>query len=695
MKIILGTTLLCLLSYCGLLLLDKLYPPDLWRYRDLSAVVNDRHGQWLYVYLSGDDKYRLSTSHTALPDDYLKLLINYEDKDFYSHNGIDFSAIVRALGQNIVAGRTLSGASTLSMQTAKLLSPRPRTLKSKVIEAFRAWQLERRFSKAEILDMYTTLAPAGGNREGLTAAAHYYLNKPLGKISLAEAAWLVALPQSPKRLSHDAAAAVAARNKVLKRAVDKQIISTERYRQASNEPLTITPTPFPRLAPHLSNYSRNKFNNNKLGDSGSRQKIPSWLDASLQRGLQQVLSANLPLQQQNANLVGGILANANGEWLAYAGSADFFAAARQGQVDMLTAVRSPGSTLKPFITLFAFDWLNYQPQTSIDDTPIVGAYSPTNYDSNYQGTITLAQALRRSRNVPAVRLLHKIKPDYFVNKLEKHGVKMFFPANGRANLSVALGGVGVRGDALTKAYSQLANCTYADKSYQADMALADTTSCRQVSSILQQSQDGQGRVFFGSEPVAFKTGTAYGWRDRWIFAYTKDYTIVLWSGRADGQFAERRASAETLIPLLRQVVGLLPNPPQSYRAFSLPTIANARLPRRLQHVGVGRKNTPLLPPTKQYNGFAVVSPLPNSLVDLHRQPLLSLEVQNGKPPFIYLLNDSIIAQTADRRLSLQAQRGGSYHLLVVDADGNTAESRFSVQQQLNNNKHKGKRAVFD
>lgn len=707
------------ISYVGLLFLDKAYPPHLSRYHDLSTVITDRHGRWLRVYLSHDDKRRIATQHQQLPDDYLKLLINYEDRQFYQHHGVDFSAIVRALWQNLTAGKTVSGASTLTMQTAKLLNPRPRTLKNKIIEAFRAWQLERRFSKAEILDMYATLAPMGGNREGLAAAAHFYLNKPLDKLSLAETAWLVALPQSPTRLSLNDKAAITARNKVLKRAFDYQIIDTLRYHQALAEPLVITRTPFPLLAPHVSNYRRQQSTQSQKGknrnDRNNNQKteyaLSTTLDNTLQRGLSQTLSAQLPEQHRNANLAGGILHNPSGEWLAYVGSADFFSKQRQGQVDMLSAVRSPGSTLKPFITLLAFDWLNYQPQTTIDDTPMTDAYRPDNYDGLYQGRITLAEALSRSRNVPAVRLLQQIKPDYFVSHLQKMGLSLFFPRGGRANLSVALGGVGVRGTDLAKRYRQLANCTYGqgEKLVTAPTAkvakaakaadIADKNSCQQVTYILQQSQDGQGRLFFGKQPVAFKTGTAYGWRDRWIFAYSKDYTIVLWSGRADGQYAEQRASAEALIPVLRQVVGLLPNPPQSYQPLKVRNISNKQLPPRLRHVGDTQLRSPTLAASSTSSSqikrqrLKIAAPLPDSTIDYRHQQALNLHIRNGRPPFIYLLNDHIIAETADRRVSFQPKVGGSYHLLVIDAEGNTTESHFRLQQAKNTTA--GKRAVFN
>ncbi len=732
---------LALLSYVGLHVLDKLYPPDLRRYEDVSTVVTDRRGQWLRVYLSSDDKYRIQTARADLPEDYLRLLINYEDKDFYTHNGIDVSAIFRALGQNLSSGRVVSGASTLSMQTARLLMPTPRTLRGKIRQAFRAWQLERRLSKNQILSIYATLAPVGGNREGLTAASYYYLNKPVDKLSLGESAWLVALTQSPEKLSHNKLLAKLARDKVLKRALDNGIIDTSHYRQALAEPLVITPTAFPFMAPHrvarakraaVARQQRLKTTSPQISTTPTKTTptktratkptpskitpskitlIKTTLDSALQRGLQQVLSAQLPQQHAKANLAGAIMDNASGQWLAYVGSADFFNKDRQGQVDMLQAVRSPGSTLKPFITLFAFDWLHFQPQTTIDDTPMVAGYQPSNYDGRYDGRITLAEALRRSRNVPAVRLLRHIQPDYFAERLQRAGVKLYLPRGGKPNLSLALGGVGVRGAQLARLYRQLARCSFADeatadetivnervadnpleKSQLARSRLADSKACKQVTQILQHSGDGQGRLYFGREPVAFKTGTAYGWRDRWIFAYSKAYTIVLWSGRADGQFAEQRASAEALIPVLRQVLGLLPNPPARAPRLGLgQAIANQHLPPRLRHVAsaaevasqherAGKTAAPrALAHAQALNALTISAPLDNAVIEWQAGMPLSFRVQGGKPPYIYLLNEHLLTQTPETYLKSPAPSAGSYHLLVIDAEGNSAATRFRLQ----------------
>lgn len=682
----------------GLWCLDRVYPLTVSRYHDQSLIITDKHGEWLQVYLSQDDKRRIATTPQQVTADYLRLLIHYEDQRFYRHHGIDWWAILRASGQNIAAGKVVSGASTLTMQTAKLLHPRPRTFRSKLIEIFRAWQLERQFSKPEILAMYLTLAPAGGNIEGLQAAAYHYLAKPLDKLSLAESAWLVALPQSPTKLTaNNPTAAVAARNKVLKRAYDDEIINALQYQQAISQPLRLKRIAFPLFAPHISQQAKRHYQRQTDVSKARHFAAKTTLDKSLQIALNQALTAQLPLQHPKSNLAAAIMDNAGGHWLAYVGSADFFANARQGQVDMLTAVRSPGSALKPFISLLAFDWLHYQPQTTIDDTPIRNQpYQPSNYDADYQGRITLAEALQRSRNIPAVRLMAAIKPEYFADKVRQHGLPLYFPVSGKPNLAVALGGVGIKGIELAQLYRQLANCAY-DNSIKAtahfvtdsgkpgipSTALATQTACWQVTDILRKSRDGQGRVYFGAEPIAFKTGTAYGWRDRWIFAYSKDYTIVLWSGRADGQFAEQRAGAEALIPLLRQVVARLPSPPL-YDPQKRPQqqMTGQALPLRLRHVGTKQTAANLTQAVTELAAnsqpFSIVAPLHGGKIEYQQDMALNLQIAGGKPPFIYLLNEQMIAQTPNRQHRYDNAVTGSYRLIVIDSEGHTAGSQFQL-----------------
>ncbi|SUO97962.1 transglycosylase domain-containing protein [Suttonella ornithocola] len=397
-------------SICLLLWLDILYPPNLNKIQHLSRQVLDHSGELVYLTLSSDDTWRIST--ITLPETYKKLLIHIEDKNFFQHHGIDFGAIIRAGYQNLKARRVISGASTLTMQTVRLLEPRPRTFKNKIIEVFRAWQLERRLSKSEILQIYSTLAPMGGNIEGINAAALYYFNKPVTKLSLSEIAWLITIPQAPNRLKHPQQS-LKARNQLLNKAYQNSVISQTDYHNASKEMLTLHQYSFPRYAPHYSQK--------QLSQHPQENIILTALDLSLQKKLENRLTKALAQLDNKSNLAAAIIDNNTAQILAYLGSADYYSTRRKGQNDLLTAIRSPGSTLKPFITLYAFEHLRYQANSKIDDTLITTlSYRPTNYDGYYRGTITLTEALVASRNIPAVRLLAEIGAETFTQYLKKN-----------------------------------------------------------------------------------------------------------------------------------------------------------------------------------------------------------------------------------------------------------------------------------
>ncbi|UJF24971.1 penicillin-binding protein 1C [Suttonella sp. R2A3] len=629
-------------------LLDRLFPPDLSRYQDCSSVVVDREGKVLNIALSQDEQWRLSVAQ--LSPHYLKLLIAYEDQSFFAHIGVDPLAIARATWQNISNMRVISGASTLTMQTARLLEPRPRTLANKAIEALRALQLEWHYDKKTILEMYATLAPMGGNVQGVETASWYYFAKPARDLTLSEAAWLVALPQSPKRYS-DPIYAQEARDKVLQRALTQDVIAREEIERALAEPIIIKARPMPRHAPHISAYLRNR--------QPEQCVIGSTLDANLQTALETLLAQTLRSRDAKSNMAGAVLDNSSGEYLAYVGSADFFSLKRDGQIDMLRAVRSPGSTLKPFITLFAFDWLNYHPSSHINDTPITrGSYRPVNYDGRFSGEITLADALARSRNVPAVRLLAAIDPDYFAAALRRRGLSLFFPGNKQANLAIALGGVGVRADELIHLYRDLANCTFNPR-----QELAEQRACINVTRILYQVSD----LRYGDEPVALKTGTSYGWRDGWLIGYTRDVTLLLWEGRADGSAGEQRSGGEALLSPMRQLVALLPKEKTPYTA----------LPPLERYITQTRRAVQPSTTVKQ-NVLHIVSPLSNSQIDWRENSPISLVVKGGQAPYLWFINDEVVAQTATPRAQFQPQTGGTYYLSVIDQQGESASARFSL-----------------
>lgn len=629
---------LLFLLYILARVIDHHYPPDLSRYRALSPQISDARGELLRVHLSADEQYRLAVGQ--LPRHYRAMLIAYEDRRFLTHPGIDPLAIIRAAWQNLSHGRTVSGASTLTMQTARLLEPRPRTFKNKLIEAFRAWQLERRYSKDEILHIYATLAPMGGNRSGIETAARYYFGKGAAALSTAESAWLIALPQSPNRLKNpDKAQAAAVR--VLELAHARGAIDRRDYQLALADNVRPGSHPFPALARHYL---------------ARHPDTPSSIDARLQQGFEHTLSQALPGLPAHVTLAALLVDNDSGAVRAYVGNADYFSVTRRGAVDILSAIRSPGSTLKPFVYLAAFSRFHYRPDTLIDDTPISESpWRPRNYDKRYLGRISLADALRQSRNIPAVRLMMELDAGEFASHLARHHLTLHFPGQSAPTPALILGGVGVRASELAQLYRELALCTWR----QPVPTLASKNACAQTTRILRHVAD----IRYGAERVALKTGTAYGWRDQWLIGYSKRYTLLLWRGRADGGFAEERDSSD-LLPIYHDLWALLPDAP-----LRNPEIAP--LPPRPRPLAI-----------RQGGGqqrFAILVPADGSSLELSAGQTLNLRAQHGKAPYQWFVNGHYQGSTTIPERSYRPQGSGHYHLEILDAKGERASIRFHIQ----------------
>ncbi|MDH3476106.1 MAG: transglycosylase domain-containing protein, partial [Rhodospirillales bacterium] len=369
--------------------LDRVFPPELSRLGGTSTLVLDSQGRLLRAFTTADGAWRLATVPAQVDPLYLAMLEAYEDRRFRYHPGVDPLAVLRAAGQALRAGRVVSGASTLTMQTARLLEPRPRGLWAKLVEAARALQLEARYGKDRVLGFYLTLAPFGGNLEGLRAASLAYLGKEPVRLTPGEAALLVALPQSPSRLRPDRfpAAARAARDKVLAVMERRGLLSAHQAAEAREEPVPRRRRDLPFHAPHLAR---------RLA-SGGAPVLRTTIDGDLQRALERLAALEMHLLQPRASLAALVVENGSGRVLAYLGSADFFDSARAGQVDMVRAVRSPGSALKPFIYGMAFDELLVHPETIVADLPTrFGDYRPENFQRSYHGEVTVREALQRS-----------------------------------------------------------------------------------------------------------------------------------------------------------------------------------------------------------------------------------------------------------------------------------------------------------
>ncbi|MDB5515030.1 MAG: Penicillin-binding protein, partial [Tardiphaga sp.] len=515
----------------------SLGPLPLAQARQVSTTVVDRNGKLLRAYAMTDGRWRLPVNaRTSVDPTYLDLLLAYEDRRFRSHRGVDPLALGRAAFQLVTEGHIVSGGSTITMQLARLIEPRQqRSIGAKLRQAVRALEIERQLSKDQILDLYLALAPFGGNLEGIRAASLGYFGKEPKRLSLAESALLVALPQSPetRRLDRHPAHARAARDRVLERIVHEGRVSAEDANLAKAVPVPRLRKPLPILAPHSADQAT------------SLVKDAPVIRLTLESGIQRALEA---LARDRASALGpnlsiGIVAvdNDSGDVIARVGSPDYFDDRRAGQVDMTRAVRSPGSTLKPFIYGLAFEDGFVHPDSLIDDRPIrFGSYAPENFDMTFQGTVPVRRALQLSLNVPAIALLDRVGASRLSSRLKQAGASLVLPKDEAPGLAMGLGGVGVTLQDLVQLYSGIARLGTTRPLRE---IMRDKDDARDPLRLMDQVAAWQvGNVLIGTPPpenaahnrIAFKTGTSYGYRDAWSVGFDGRMTIGVWVGRPDG-----------------------------------------------------------------------------------------------------------------------------------------------------------------
>ncbi|MGZ3352967.1 MAG: penicillin-binding protein 1C, partial [Xanthobacteraceae bacterium] len=514
----------------------SLGPPPVGEGLTFSALVVDRDGKLLRPYITLDGRWRLPASRADVDPRFLRLLLAYEDKRFEAHRGVDPFALGRAVMQLIGQGRIISGASTITMQVARLLEPRSeRSFTAKLRQMVRALELERTLSKDEILALYLSVAPYGGNLEGVRAASLAYFGKEPRRLTLGEAALLVALPQSPEQRRPDRSADAArnARDRVLDRLVAAGVVPADEIARAKREPVPDGRKPMPMLAPHAADAA--------VAAAPDRSLHRLTVDATLQRNLEE-------LARERAHALGpdisvAILAvdHGSGEVLARVASADYFDTRRAGQVDMTAAVRSPGSTLKPFIYGLGFEDGLIHPETLIEDRPIrFGSYAPENFDLTFQGTVTVRRALQLSLNVPAVAVLDRVGANRFAARLEQAGGSFALPEGEVPGLAIGLGGVGVKLSDLVALYAGLARL---GTTIPLTERIADRGDAPTARRLLDPAAAWYvDNILLGTPPpenaaggrIAFKTGTSYGYRDAWAVGFDGRYTIGVWVGRPDG-----------------------------------------------------------------------------------------------------------------------------------------------------------------
>jgi penicillin-binding protein 1C len=678
------------------LTLDRLFPPDLSRLADRSTLVVDGDGRLLTPFTARDGIWRLPVAVDQVDARYLRMLVAYEDKRFDSHWGVDPLALSRAVAQWARAGRVVSGASTLTMQTVRLLQPRPRTMGAKLIEMARALQLEWRYDKKAILGMYLTLAPYGGNLEGVRAAALFYFGKEPGQLTDAEAALLVALPQSPEALRPDrhAAAALTARGRVLARMGALGLLGPQAVAEAAAQPVPTGRRQAPHLAAHLAQRLRATDPESPL--------LRTSIDGDLQTQLEALARRYQLKLEQGATIALLVVENASRKVRGYVGSGDYFDSGRLGQNDLVQAVRSPGSTLKPFIYGLAFDDLLIHPETIVVDRPMrFGDYAPENFDKHYRGQLTAREALQLSLNLPAVALLNRMGPMRLVGTLEAAGTPLRLPeAVGAPGLPIALGGAGITLADLVTLYAGLADggsvqpLRYADAEPRAEaVAIMQPASAWYLTRILEDMPPPPGmlapRNRAQGRTVAYKTGTSYGFRDAWAIGYDSAYTVGIWVGRPDGSFSPGRMGRDAAAPVLFEVFDMLPRPqgPPSIVFAAKPPAgvlqaSNAGLPLPLRRFDPGPSALDAL--FAAGGGPQIAFPADRATVDLGAghgllQPLL-LRANGGHLPLLWLVNGVPVASAPFKRQALyQPDGAGATRITVIDSAGASASVEVWIQ----------------
>ncbi|TMV07258.1 penicillin-binding protein 1C [Ruegeria sediminis] len=531
-----------------------------------SVELRDRHGALLRAYPVEDGIWRLRPG--VVDPDFVAMLLRYEDKRFNSHSGVDALALMRAAGQAVWNRRTVSGGSTLTMQVARLLEDGPTGRWGGKLRQIRlALALERRLGKDEILALYLTHAPYGGNLEGVRAATLAWFGKEPRRLTPAEAALLVALPQSPetRRPDRHPQAARAARDRVLARAARHGILPEAEMLAALRDRLPDRMRPFPQLAPHLADRTRAQEPETAMHDL--------TLDAALQARLEPLVARAASLAGPRVSGAMVVADHATGDILALVGSAGY-GDARQGFVDMTTALRSPGSTLKPLVYGLAFDQGLAHPETLIHDGPVMfGRYAPRNFDGAFRGDVRIREALQLSLNIPVVRLTRELGPGRVMAALRRAGTAPRL-SGGAPGLAISLGGVGITLRDLVQLYAAIAAGGQGPVLRHQMTAGRDDTA--RVMSPVAAWQVGDILAGLAPPPgapagaLAYKTGTSYGHRDAWAVGYDGRHVIGVWLGRADGTPVPGAFGGDLAAPLLFEAFGRLkpgfdplPSPPPS------------------------------------------------------------------------------------------------------------------------------------
>ncbi len=565
-------------------LLDLLFP---FRAKiDYSQQILADDNTLIHAFLSKDDKWRMKITKEEISPEFLKTILWKEDKWFRWHPGVNPMAIVRATWQNLTHQKRVSGASTITMQCVRMLEPRERTFKSKIIEMFRAFQLEVHCTKNEILELYLNLLPYGGNIEGIKSAAYLYFGQAPEALSPAQAVTLAIIPNNPHnlRLGIHNKRIVDERNAWLKRLEKEKIFSKDELIDAQLEPLDAYRREAPKEAAHFAVRMRHTFPEKPL--------IQSFINRKYQDNVQNIVRSEVNRYRSfgitNAAVL--VVDNRTNAIVAYLGSAGFDEDLFQGQVDGVISLRSPGSALKPFVYALAIDKGLVTPKTIILDIPQnFGGYRPQNYDELFRGKLPVDHALELSLNIPAVSLTNQLSANFVNERLGKLGFRWIARNKQKLGLSVVLGGCGVTLAEITQAYSCFAHEGVSlplqwVKSEHKQKILPDTAFSQgtawMITEILTNLKRPDLPENFDNSihmpHIAWKTGTSYGRRDAWSIGYNKDYTVGVWVGNFSGIGIPELNGSDFATPILFKIFNIL-NIRQNTKWFSQPASVDFRL----------------------------------------------------------------------------------------------------------------------
>jgi penicillin-binding protein 1C len=652
-------------------------PLDLGAASARSTVVLDRSGTLLRPFATADGRWRLPVTADTVDPRYRAMLLAYEDRRFASHAGIDPAAVLRAAFQWLRNGRIVSGGSTLSMQVARLVEPRrDRTLDAKVRQMVRALALERRLGKSGLLDLYLALAPFGGPLEGVRAASLAYFGREPVRLTAAQAALLVALPQSPETRRPDRfpERARAARDRVLAIARARGILTAAEAEAARAEAVPASRKPFPMLAAHAAEEA--------VAADGTAPVLRLAIDARLQERLETLAAERAVAAGPGLSAAILVLDNRDGAVRAQVGSAGYLDPSRSGAIDMTLAVRSPGSALKPFVYAMAFADGLAHPETLLEDRParFSATYAPENFDLTFQGTVTARRALQLSLNVPAVELMDAVGPARFIARLRAAGAGIQLPREAAPGLPVALGGLGITLTDLARLYAGLARGgTVPEILRRADAIpsgperrVAEPVAAWYVADILRGTPPPENAL---PNRIAYKTGTSYGYRDAWAAGFDRHATVVVWVGRPDGAAVPGLVGRTVAAPILFDAFARLGTEPEPVPQ-----------PRDALAAGPGGLPPPLRAlrrdsPGAQGPALRIAYPPDGARIELgltttgrdgggvSEGPALALKALGGVPPLTWLIDGQPVAQTPRRRAAWSPTGAGFARISVLDSTG--------------------------